>query len=126
MTEPHIITADDDGIRLAGEPDECFYCRNKVGEKHDFECVMVTTQSFYEVKLDGMKVGVWSTNDPAAWDERRRYFHKNEGSWCSNNMQRQGKLTLIADVEIPFDPEDGTTCTLCQRVELIPLEGTPV
>jgi hypothetical protein len=124
--EPHTVTANDDGIRPAGKPDECFYCRRKVGEKHKPTCAMVTVVNFYEVYLDGLHVGVWSTKDPASWDLRMQHFHKNEGSWCSNNMRKQGELMLHKGVEIPFDPEDSNTCTLCLRVELIPVDPIPL
>lgn len=32
----------DDGIRLAGALDACFYCKQKVGEPHRRDCVIVT------------------------------------------------------------------------------------
>jgi hypothetical protein len=37
-----LVAVNDDGIRPAGKPDECFYCNNKVGRAHDFGCVVVT------------------------------------------------------------------------------------
>lgn len=124
--KPHTVSPDDDGIRPAGKPDECFYCRQKVGQRHKYECVMVQVTNFYEVYLDGLYVGVWSTKDPAHWDRDMQYFHKNEGSWCSNNMRRQGELMLNEGMEIPYDPEDSDTCCLCDRVELIPVNPVPM
>ena len=36
-----LVDPKDDGIRPAGRPDECFYCRQKVGEPHGQKCVIV-------------------------------------------------------------------------------------
>jgi hypothetical protein len=37
-----LVAINDDGIRPAGEPDECFYCHQKVGQPHGRDCVIVT------------------------------------------------------------------------------------
>ena len=119
--EPHIVTPDDDGIRPAGKPDECFYCHQKVGEKHTPECVMVTEDRLYNVWFDGNHIGTWTRADPAHWDIDMCRFHKNESTWCANNMRHEGKLDLIEGNTLPFDPEDSTTCTLCHHVVLAPV-----
>lgn len=36
-----LVAINDDGIRPAGEPDECFYCNQKVGLPHGHDCVCV-------------------------------------------------------------------------------------
>lgn len=37
-----LVDPNDDGIRPAGKPDECFYCNSKVGEEHGRQCCIVT------------------------------------------------------------------------------------
>ena len=59
----HIVTADDEGIRPAGKPDECFYCLRKVGELHRDDCVTVTVVRRYKVILDGKEVGTLSLKE---------------------------------------------------------------
>lgn len=39
---PPLVAADDDGIRPAGPPDACLYCRQKVGQRHQLTCVIWT------------------------------------------------------------------------------------
>lgn len=36
-----LVHPQDDGIRPAGAPDECFYCKQKVGTPHLSDCVAV-------------------------------------------------------------------------------------
>jgi hypothetical protein len=85
-----LVDERDDGIRPAGPPDECFYCRQKVGQRHGFECVIVTHRIETRVTAtlpDGEKlVGTWHTDEPHFWDEDQCNFHKNESSWCASNF----------------------------------------
>lgn len=82
--------------------------------KNDTEC----EEQLHEVYLEGKFVGHYTSEVPKDWDYKMRYFHKNEGSWCSNNMQDIGKLELFDGCEIPFDPDNGS-CFLCGKVEII-------
>jgi hypothetical protein len=75
-----LVTAKDHGIRPAGKPDECFYCRRKVGERHGPDCVIpqrrVTLRATVEFEVDV----------PAGWAREQIEFHRNDGSWCANNL----------------------------------------
>lgn len=117
---PRVVTADDDGIRPAGPPDACFYCRRKVGERHAFDCVTVTVPRVYRVVLDGEDIGSWATEDPASWDRDMREFHKNESSWCVGNIVDDG-LRLDEGRSLPADDEQ----CLCNSVTLEPADGEP-
>jgi hypothetical protein len=124
--KPHLVTEQD--ARPAGKPDECFYCRRRIGERHKFECVLVEVPRTYRVLLDRKDVGTWSREDPASWDRDMRYFHKNESCWCANNMKDQGTLNLNEGAVLPFDNDEGErsyVCTLCNHVELVPVDGEP-
>lgn len=80
------VLTDDDGIRPAGEPDRCFYCRQKVGGKHATGCVMRCVPTRYLVVLNGVPSAEMLCWDPAEWDYQRRYDHYNIGTWCANNL----------------------------------------
>ncbi len=38
MTKFPLVDKNDDGIRPAGKPDQCFYCQQKVGSEHKKDC----------------------------------------------------------------------------------------
>lgn len=85
-----LVLANDDGIRPAGRPDACFYCRQSVGEPHGAECVAVRKRVEHRVHVtlpDGTKVkGLWQFNEPHFWDAHMSEFHKNGSTWCANNF----------------------------------------
>lgn len=73
------VDPDDDGIRPAGPDDACFYCRSRVGELHDKDCVAwlrrVKVRYTFEIETDM----------PTGWDEEEIAFHWHGSSWCSTN-----------------------------------------
>ncbi len=81
--EMPLVVPNDDGIRPAGKPDECFYCNRKVGEPHQQSCVCahkkVVLRYSFEVEIDV----------PWSWSEEDILFHRNESTWCSNNGLRE-------------------------------------
>ena len=120
--EAPIIAEDDEGIRPAGKPDECFYCRRKVGRRHTRACVMVDARRTYRIIRDGRDIGTWEVDEPACWDAHERAFHKNESSWCANNMKHDGEIHLEGgEAPLAFDPEGSDTCTLCSHLTLVPI-----
>lgn len=90
MTWP-LVAPNDDGIRPAGQPDECFYCRRKVGEEHKRNCTIVTklVRIAYTYEVD--------VTVPYDWDEDMIHFHRNEGTWCASNAFSEIKKHLKAD-----------------------------
>lgn len=70
----------DDGIRPAGLPDECFYCGQKVGRPHIFDCVVVTkkVKIRYSIEVE--------EEVPHYWSDERVKDHREESSWCGNNL----------------------------------------
>lgn len=79
VTIPNVL-ANDDGIRPAGNPDECFYCQQKVGTPHKETCVCVNKK----VKIRA--IVEYEVEVPFCWDKEDIEFHRNEGSWCASNL----------------------------------------
>lgn len=80
------VRADDPGIRPAGAPDACLYCRRKIGQSHGPECVMVVKTVEIRVKSKDGHVGTWITDVPHNWSEETINFCRNESSWCAGNV----------------------------------------
>lgn len=74
-----VVLPDDDGIRPAGKPDECFYCNQKVGTPHGPECVCVHKRVRVRYTME-IEIEV-----PAFWDKQMVLSHRNESSWCADN-----------------------------------------
>lgn len=83
--DPH-----DDGIRPAGPPDACFYCRQKVSQPHGRDCVIVLrrVKLRYVVEVEVMM--------PHSWDSDDIEMHRNMGSWCANNCVDDINAHIIA------------------------------
>ena len=79
------VTKNDHGIRPAGRPDQCFYCRSMVGEEHKSDCVVVTKRVrlkatiFYDVEV------------PHDWDQKMIEFRYNDSTWCTTNVTQDIK-----------------------------------
>jgi hypothetical protein len=43
--EMPLVLPNDDGIRPAGNSDECFYCNQKIGTSHKEDCVCLQKKS---------------------------------------------------------------------------------
>ena len=64
----------DDGTRPAGAPDVCFYCRQKVGEPHRQDCVIVQKTVRFRCIID---VGF---TEPHSWSKADiQSFHAEHG-----------------------------------------------
>lgn len=74
-----VVTLDDDGIRPAGKPDQCFYCGSNVGQAHRRDCVTV------EKRVRVRYVFEFDTTMPYGWTAENFLFHRNDGTWCADN-----------------------------------------
>jgi hypothetical protein len=71
---------EDYGIRPAGDPNKCFYCGVERGGVHRKDCVIRNRTIVMKMTVDlVLKV-------PEHWDIDMCNFHKNESSWCANNI----------------------------------------
>jgi hypothetical protein len=106
-----IVLKNDEGIRPAGNPDECFYCKSKVGELHKKDCVIVT--KIVKVKYTfEIEICV-----PHSWDQDQINFHRNESSWCASNA--------IDDL-VEFDNKVGCLCPYFEAEYIEVVDNTPV
>jgi len=82
MSNP-LVLSNDDGIRPAGNPDQCFYCKQKVGTPHKDGCVIlnrkVKVKYSYEIEIEV----------PHGWSKDDIEFHRNESSWCADSSLRE-------------------------------------
>jgi hypothetical protein len=94
-----LVVPNDDGIRPAGPPDACFYCKNRVGEPHGLSCVVVQkrVRVTYTFTLE--------IDIPHNWEAKQFEFHRNAGSWCADNA--------IDELSAILEDDNGPGC-LCQ------------
>lgn len=90
MNEDFPVLTDDYGIRPAGPSDACFYCQRRVGANHAPDCVCIVRSSTYGVYHEGRRIGAYTRDDPAFWTTKDCEFHKNDSSWCADNMIGDG------------------------------------
>lgn len=95
-----VVAADDGGIRPAGPPDACLYCKQRVGELHAPDCVTVKkrVRLRYIIEVD--------VDIPHAWDQNMIEFHRGGSSWCANNA--------IDEIKAHAPDDDSGEC-LCER-----------
>ena len=86
----------DFGVRPAGPPDECIYCGAKVGTPHSIICVIRERSVVVRATIE------YTVLVPEYWEASNIEFHRNESSWCVNNM---------------LDELDALPDCLCGRVE---------
>lgn len=83
------------GIRPAGKPDECFYCQAKKGSQHNQDCVVRERTIVMEMKVEVVM------SVPEHWDQDMCNFHKNESSWCADNilptLERLSEQSCLCD-----------------------------
>ena len=101
------VTPDDDGIRPAGKPDECLYCRQRVGGTHMAECVIRKRTVVVRVTLDLV------LKHPESWDEDSIEFHHNESSTCKSNLVR-----AVDELDERLRASGGCLCSIA-RVEYV-------
>ena len=64
----------------AGRPGECFWCQATIGAEHKADCVRRkrTVVVRYEIEF--------TTDVPEHWTKDDFEFHRNESSWCADNL----------------------------------------
>jgi hypothetical protein len=97
-----LVAPNDDGIRPAGRPNECFYCRQRVGKPHARDCVCIKKRVELKVTAtlpDGeVLTGFWQLDEPHHADAGNIEYHKNKSSWCASNFVRAREAYLGATV----------------------------
>lgn len=75
-----MVTSDDEGIRPAGADDECFYCHQKVGQRHKMDCVMLTKKGRIRLTIE------LPLEAAQSFDAHTIEFMYTKGSWCHSNL----------------------------------------
>jgi hypothetical protein len=70
----------EDAMRPATPARECFYCNQAIGAEHKADCVTINKRVKVRATIE------YEIDVPASWDKEQVEFHRNEGSWCSDNM----------------------------------------
>ncbi len=91
MTEFPVLPGDADP---AGKPDECFYCKQTMGEAHGPKCVLIVRLVYYVVHVDGDFIGLWSRDETAGWNMEECLAHKHGSTWCASNPAEGDGLWL--------------------------------
>lgn len=87
MSDWPLVHPQDDGIRPAGGPNECFYCGKKIGEPHARDCVIVTKRILMRItSVDGTVTGSCEYDEAYCFDRDTCEYMRNEGSWCADNI----------------------------------------
>ena len=112
MPEWPLVLPDDDGIRPAGKPDQCFYCEGREGEPHAQDCVIVSKVIIARYIIE-IPVRV-----PHYWGKDDFEFHRNESSSCANNVIEFDMAKAVGS--------DGCLCSLMQTEWVREHDTTPV
>jgi hypothetical protein len=63
-----------------GGKERCYYCREAVGTPHRPDCVKVVKRVKVRLTVE------YEVEVPASWAKEDVEFHRNDGSWCSDNL----------------------------------------
>lgn len=66
--------------RPAGELDECFYCKNKIGKPHKMGCVIKSKTVIVRYSIEVM------VDVPMDWEKDNIEFQRGESSWCADSI----------------------------------------
>lgn len=61
----------------------CFYCRQPIGELHKRTCELVHKRVKVRCTIE------YEVEVPSFWDQTQIEFHRNDGSWCADNLLRE-------------------------------------
>ena len=92
----------DYGIRPAGKPDHCFYCKQPLGAQHAEGCVIRSRTVLVRT------IVTHAIDVPENWDVSNIEF--TEGSSCSDNLIRQ--LEMLSN---RLSEKEHCTCGLVRR-----------
>lgn len=101
-----VFTVTEEAMRPASDKRQCFYCQQAIGEVHKPNCVLISRKVKVRMTVE------YEVEVPAHWDKSNIEFHRNEGSWCTNNAIDE--LTSIFEGE----EENGCMCS-CTEFEYL-------
>ena len=81
MTNPQTtFLVTEKAMRPASDKRQCFYCQQAIGDPHKADCVLINKR----VKL--RTIIEYEDEVPADWNKDSIEFHRNESSWCADNL----------------------------------------
>jgi hypothetical protein len=92
-----------DDIRPAGPPGKCFYCGASRGAQHHKGCVIRERTVVVRTTIDRV------ISVPEDWDAGMIEFHRNGGSWCSDN-----EVSEISEMVSRVGAAGGCMCTFTE------------
>lgn len=69
-----------DAMRPASDQPQCFYCQRAIGNDHQSDCVLISKTVKVRAIIE------YDVRVPSDWDKAQVEFHRNDGSWCADNM----------------------------------------
>jgi hypothetical protein len=96
MRRPTWPVTAESGPAPAGKPDECFYCKVKIGGEHAADCVMRRRTVVCRISVDLVRIV------PEGWDGEMIDFQMNDSSSCADNLLHEidalaGRLGEVND-----------------------------
>lgn len=70
-------------MRPASSQERCFYCHRDIGKEHSHECVLIKKKATVRMIVE------YEVDIPNDWGESDVLFHRNMGSWCSDNAVQE-------------------------------------
>ncbi|QEE24483.1 hypothetical protein CS053_08210 [Rhodanobacter glycinis] len=78
-----MFTVTEKAQRPARMDGKCFYCQQAIGATHKDDCVLVSKKVVVRMIVE------YEVEVPQEWNAAQVEFHRNAGSWCSNNAMRE-------------------------------------
>ncbi len=92
--------------------DRCFYCKQMIGSAHKAECVLVKKKVVVRLIME------YEVSVPADWAPDQIEFHRNESSWCADN--------LVDELAALAESQDGNGCLCgCAKFAFVRDNGAP-
>ena len=70
---------------------KCFYCQQSIGSYHKFDCVLINKRVKIRLTVD------YEINVPVGWRKEMIEFHRNDGTWCSDNLVKELQEIITTD-----------------------------
>lgn len=95
--------------RPANMNGKCFYCNQEIGSTHKDDCGLINKKAIIRVNIE------YEIEVPASWNKEDVEFHRNEGSWCANNV--------ITELEELFKGEEKSCMCECATFEVLSISN---
>ena len=63
----------------------CFYCQQPIGGYHRKDCILIRKKVLVKATI------LYEIEVPKDWDKQQIEFHRNDSTWCADNMLEELK-----------------------------------